>query len=304
MSFVGDDFCMFENMPTEIILEIARFLSCARDIIAFIKVLKFDKRFPSVRDIKTLSTDRKQLLDIAKSVLIANNSRLESDGTKALPSLAIAGSSAIPGFKLFKDVDMFIVNGKTPDLSILETMASMILRETLNTEYPKNVFVTSYRIPLAGEIQVIKFIEERVLEYFSYEEDDDDDGDSGESVLWDKRFADLPAECKTLENILEDFDIPFSSIGYTEIGKLVYGSNHGSNEYNCSALKKSRTLTLSQNVSVAFSRAERYINVYGFDLDISPLVEFAKRNKLPAPYWALRRQKEARIASKECAGRG
>lgn len=288
MSFVGDDFCMFANMPLEIILEIANFMTCGRDILAFIKVLKLDKRFPGVRDVKTLSTDRKRLLDVAKSVLIANNRRLESDGTKALPSLAIAGSAAIPGFKLFKDVDMFIVNGKTPDLSILETMASWIRRETLNPEYPKNVFVTTYRIPLAGEIQVVKFIEERILEEFSYEEVSDDDDDGINS--WDKRFDRLPAECKTLENILEDFDIPFSSIGYTEMGKLVYGSNHGSNEYNCNVVKKAEASTLPRDVFIAFSRARRYINVYGFDLDISPLVAFAKEKKIPAPYWALRRQ--------------
>jgi hypothetical protein len=287
-------YCAFINFPPELIFAICSFIERKRDISAFIIALSVDKRITCTENIRTenvMYSRRFDLLELAQRVLLANKD-----------VLAIAGSAAIPGFRFFKDVDMFVINGGTPNLSILKDMGcSRVDKSPEDQCYPSNLIVATFSVPFMGDIQIIKYVDT-----------DDEAWHALVSVLQqDRVWANLrrkglhggalaeildkvtPVK-KTLQEILDDFDMPFSSIGYTTSGELVYGAHYGTNEYNCKVVKDADEESKAWAVRVAFSRAFKYIYKYKFMLDIRPLVSFAKDYELPVPKWAIKAMKKKR----------
>ena len=284
-------YCTFINFPSELIFAICSFIERKRDISAFIIALSADKRIKCTENIRTenvMYSRRCDLLELAQRVLLANKD-----------VLAIAGSAAIPGFRFFKDVDMFVINGRTPDLSILKDMGcSRVDKDPANQCYPSKLLVATFSVPFMGDIQIIKYV------------DTDDELVSmlrRSTGLWANLRrnwlrSNMLAETldkvtpvkKTLRAILDDFDVPFSSIGYTTPGELVYGAHYGTNEYNCKVVEDADEESKTWAVRVAFSRAFKYIYKYKFMLDIRPLVSFCKDHKLPVPKWAIKAMKKKR----------
>lgn len=284
-------YCAFINFPPELIFAICSFIERKRDISAFIIALSVDKRIKCTENIRTenvMYSRRFDLLELAQRVLLANKD-----------VLAIAGSAAIPGFRLFKDVDMFVINGGTPDLSILKDMGcSRVDKNPADQCYPSKLLVVTFSVPFMGDIQVIKYVNtddelvsmlRRSTGLWAHLRRKWLHGDALAEIL-DK----VAPVKKTLQEILDDFDIPFSSIGYTKPGELVYGVHYGTNEYNCKVVEDADEESKAWAVRVAFSRAFKYIYKYNFMLDIRPLVRFAKDHKIPVPKWAIKVMKKKR----------